>query len=57
MEALGVRPANHEPRVSDSIPAIIDMVETLVAKDFAYKTDEGDVYYRVRKKSDYGKLS
>ncbi|MCX6129598.1 MAG: cysteine--tRNA ligase [Proteobacteria bacterium] len=57
MESIGVRPANHEPRVSDSIPQIISMVQSLITKGYAYATAKGDVYYRVRKKFDYGKLS
>lgn len=57
MASLGVRAASHEPRVSTSIPAIIAMIEDLIRKEFAYATPAGDVYYSVRKKSDYGKLS
>ena len=57
MASIGVRPATHEPRVSESIPHIIAMVEALINADFAYATSHGDVYFRVRKKSDYGKLS
>jgi cysteinyl-tRNA synthetase len=57
MAAIGVRPATFEPRVTESIPQIIDMVKTLIEKNFAYVTNEGDVYYRVSAKADYGKLS
>lgn len=57
MKALGVRPATFEPRVSQTIPEIIAMIETLIAKGYAYATPIGDVYYRVHKKADYGKLS
>ena len=57
MASIGVAPADHEPKVSDSMQDIIDMIQGLIDKDFAYSTDEGDVYYRVRKKDDYGKLS
>ncbi len=57
MALLGVEPADFEPRVSRMIPQIIAMVETLVANGSAYATDDGDVYYRVRNKDDYGKLS
>ncbi|MEM7261885.1 MAG: cysteine--tRNA ligase [Planctomycetota bacterium] len=54
---IGVEPADHEPRVSESIPQIIAMVEELIENGYAYATDDGDVYYRVRSKKDYGKLS
>ncbi len=57
MEGLGVRAATHEPRVSESIPQIIEVISDLEKNGYAYSTAEGDVYYRVRKKADYGKLS
>lgn len=57
MENLGIRPATHEPKVSETIPEIIAMVEKLVNLDAAYATPSGDVYYKVQDKKDYGKLS
>ena len=57
MSALGVMPADFEPKVSENIPEIIAMTKSLIDKGFAYATKSGDVYYRVRQKSDYGKLS
>ena len=57
MTALGVRPADHEPKVSENIPQIIAMIQELMDQHFAYCTQDGDVYYRVKKKDDYGKLS
>lgn len=57
MAAIGVAPADHQPRVSQMIPQIVSMIGTLIEREAAYATDSGDVYYRVRKKSDYGKLS
>ncbi len=57
MRNLGVNPPTHAPKVSEMIPEIISMIETLIEKGAAYATSDGDVYYRVRKKADYGKLS
>ena len=57
MKAIGVRSATHEPKVSENIPQIVAMIEDIIKRGFAYPTKSGDVYYRVRKKSDYGKLS
>jgi cysteinyl-tRNA synthetase len=57
LAACGIREATHQPRVSEMIPEIIGMVKDLVDKGAAYATQDGDVYYRVRAKSDYGKLS
>lgn len=55
-EALAVRKADHHPRVMQTIPEIIELVETLIDKGFAYESD-GDVYYRTNKFANYGKLS
>ena len=57
MNDLGVRPPSHAPKVSECIPEIIELIETLIKNNAAYATPNGDVYYRVRSKSDYGKLS
>ncbi|MCI7330653.1 MAG: cysteine--tRNA ligase [Selenomonadaceae bacterium] len=56
MDALNVRHADVYPRVSETIPEIIEMVQTLVDKGYAYPVD-GDVYYSVEKFAGYGKLS
>jgi cysteinyl-tRNA synthetase len=53
---LNVQPAHVYPRATEEIPRIIEIVHGLVEKDFAYASG-GDVYYRVRRKPDYGKLS
>ncbi|NRA64581.1 MAG: cysteine--tRNA ligase [Pseudobacteriovorax sp.] len=57
MASIGVRPASFEPKVSENIPEIQDMIKNLIQSEYAYPTDSGDVYYRVTKKKDYGKLS
>lgn len=56
LERMNVLPATSYPRVSEKLPEIIRFIEGLIERDFAY-VSEGDVYYRVRKKADYGKLS
>ena len=55
-EALNVLKADVHPKVSEHIPEIIEFVQTLIDKGYAYEAD-GDVYYSTRKFSDYGKLS
>ncbi|MDO4814009.1 MAG: cysteine--tRNA ligase [Gemella sp.] len=55
-DALGCERATSNPRVSDYIQEIIDFVSKLISEDFAYESN-GDVYFRTRKKEDYGKLS
>lgn len=56
-QALGVRPATIHPKATENIPQIIEIVQTLIDKGYAYATENGDVYYRTLKFKDYGKLS
>ncbi|MDX1573549.1 MAG: cysteine--tRNA ligase, partial [Methylophaga sp.] len=56
-DALGVLRPDVEPKATASMPAIISMIETLIAKGFAYAADNGDVYYDVSVFEGYGKLS
>ena len=55
-KALNVLPADVHPKVSEHIDDIIDFVQTLIDKGYAYEAD-GDVYYSPRKFDGYGKLS
>jgi cysteinyl-tRNA synthetase len=55
--ALNVLPPDAEPKATQSIPAIVGMIETLIAKDLAYVGTNGDVFYSVSKFDGYGKLS
>lgn len=54
--ALNIEAATLNPRVMDHIPDIIDFIQVLIDKGYAYAVN-GDVYYRTRKFADYGKLS
>lgn len=55
--ALGVEPPDREPRATAYIPEIIEMIETLVAKEHAYAASNGDVYFAIDSFKDYGKLN
>ena len=57
MEGLNVKPATVHPLATEEISGMIDMISTLIDKGYAYKADDGTVYYRTRKFTDYGKLS
>ncbi len=57
MRELNITPAHIYPRATHEIPMIIEMVQGLIEKGYAYAVESGDVYYRVRKNADYGKLS
>ena len=56
MASLNVQPAHLYPRVTEEIPQIVEMIEGLIEKGYAYES-EGDVYYRVTSFPGYGKLS
>jgi cysteinyl-tRNA synthetase len=56
MRRLGVREPDHEPRATGYIAEILAMIEELVAKNYAYVTEDG-VYYAVKKFPRYGELS
>jgi cysteinyl-tRNA synthetase len=57
MDALGCLRPDAEPRVTGTMPEIVALIETLVAKGFAYAPGNGDVYYAVRKFPEYGRLA
>jgi cysteinyl-tRNA synthetase len=56
VSALGCHKADVHPRVMENMDIIIEFISKLIEKGFAYESD-GDVYYRTRKFTDYGKLS
>jgi len=56
MDALGVKRAHIYPRVTEHISDIIEMVQGLIEKGYAYEVD-GDVYFAVERFDEYGKLS
>lgn len=56
-KGLGVREATVNPRATENMDEIIDIIRTLEEKGYAYKAANGDVYFRTRKDEGYGKLS
>ncbi len=56
VEALGCNRADEHPRVTEHMNEIIEFIEALIEKGYAYES-QGDVYYRTRKFEGYGKLS
>ncbi len=56
-DALGVLRPDIEPRATRSIPDMLQLIQSLLDKGFAYIADNGDVYYAVNKFPSYGKLS
>jgi cysteinyl-tRNA synthetase len=56
-DALGVQRPDHEPRATQYVPQMLEMIEQLEKNGLAYKAADGDVNYAVRKFDGYGKLS
>lgn len=56
MEHMNVKPATVHPRATEAIPGMIEMIQTLIDKGYAYEKN-GTVYYRTRLFKEYGKLS
>ena len=56
MEAMNIKPATKNPLATEEICGMVDMIQTLIDKGYAYEKN-GTVYYRTRKFKEYGKLS
>ena len=56
MQGLNVKEATHHPKATEEIDGMINMVQTLIDKGYAYEKD-GTVYFRTRHFKDYGHLS
>jgi cysteinyl-tRNA synthetase len=57
LRTLGVEPAEMYPRATDNIGVMVDLIKTLIAKGYAYKAQDGSVYFDVSKSKNYGALS
>jgi len=55
--ALGVLKPDLEPRATDNVPQMLDLIDQLMKRGIAYQANNGDVYYAVREFRGYGKLS
>lgn len=56
MNGMNIEPATTNPLATEEIPGMVDMIQTLIDKGYAYEKN-GTVYYRTRQFKDYGKLS
>jgi len=56
LDDLNILPATVNPRATQEMPQILAMIQGLIDSGYAYAAD-GDVYFRVQRASDYGKLS
>ena len=57
MASLNVQPATTHPQATQEIDGMIEMIQTLIDKGYAYVVDDGTVYFSVRQDRSYGKLS
>ncbi len=55
--ALGIEPADLYPRATENMGAMVELVQSLLKKGYAYKATDGSVYYDVSKFKSYGALS
>lgn len=56
-DALGIARPTHDPRATDYVPQMLDIVRQLEDRQLAYRSGDGDVNYAVRRFPGYGKLS
>jgi cysteinyl-tRNA synthetase len=57
LDALSIERAEHYPAATDHIPAMIALIETLLAKDLAYCSEDGSVYFSIDRFPNYGRLA
>lgn len=57
MADMNVKPATTHPLATEEIDGMIEMIQTLIDKGYAYPVEDGTVYFRVKKFKEYGKLS
>ncbi|MBP7274636.1 MAG: cysteine--tRNA ligase [Kiritimatiellae bacterium] len=57
VDELGIERAEQYPAATDHVPEMIRMIETLISKGHAYRSDDGSVYFRIESFPAYGKLA
>ncbi len=57
MQAMNVKPATTHPKATEEIDGMLDMINKLMEKGYAYAAEDGTVYFRTRSFKGYGKLS
>jgi len=57
IKALNIQLADVYPRATDLVPEMVALIKTLMVKGYAYRGEDGSVYYAISKFPDYGKLS
>ena len=57
IKALNIQPADVYPKATDHIHEMVALIKQLIQKSFAYKSQDGSIYYAINKFKNYGKLS
>ncbi len=57
LERLNIIPATTYPRATEHIPEMVALIQRLLKKKIAYKSEDGSIYYRIKKFKKYGKLA
>jgi cysteinyl-tRNA synthetase len=57
IERLNLEKADHYPRATEHIPEMVSLIKRLMEKGYAYRGEDGSIYYDISKFKDYGKLS
>ncbi len=57
LKELGIAAAEHYPAATDHIPGMIDIIQKLMERGYAYQSDDGSIYFSIAKFADYGKLA
>ena len=57
LRTLRVLPADIMPKATDEIDGMVEMIQTLMKRGFAYKNDRGDIYFKIDSFPEYGKLA
>ncbi len=57
LKTLRIQPAEHYPRATDYIPQMVEMIQKLLKKGYAYPGQDGSIYYAISKFPSYGRLS
>ena len=55
LSILNVKSADEYPRATETIDEMVELIETLLEKEYAYKAEDGSVYFSIEKYSKYGK--
>lgn len=57
IDALGIEKAKYYPKATEHIPEMVDLVKKLLSRGYAYRGEDGSLYYDISKFKDYGRLA